>query len=71
MINVIEFNFNYYLKTILDTKILNNDFIIFKIHDKLVAEGKYENYKPDIIFSEDEIRDDNYELIFRQPIRRI
>ena len=71
-INTCETKFDYYLKlcTILDSNIINKSYVTFNIYDKLQANGQVNYFKPNIEYSEDNVNDQDYKIIFRQPIRR-
>lgn len=72
-IKTIEQTFYFYPKLIelIDKNIIKNDFVTFNIYDKLVAEGLSDNFKPNIEYTNEDIIDSNFKLIFRQPIRRL
>jgi hypothetical protein len=72
-IKSIENTFYFYSKLVelLDNNIINNDYVTFNIYDKLVSEGLTDNFKPTIEYTNDDIIDSNFKLIFRQPIRRL
>jgi hypothetical protein len=70
LIDIVENKFNLYLKIINIMPVFNNPFIIFNIYEKLVAEGLIDLFKPNLEYTNDDNIDDNFKLIFRQPIRR-
>lgn len=72
-IKTIEKSFYFYPKLIesIDKNIIKNDFVTFNIYDKLVAEGLGDNFKPNIEYTNEDIIDSDFKLIFRQPIRRL
>ena len=53
-----------------NNNIFNNNYVTFNIYDKLVADGLISNFRPNIIYSNETIIDNDYKLIFRQPMRR-
>ena len=55
----------------MDKNIIKNDFVTFNIYDKLVAEGLADNFKPNIEYTNEDVLDGDFKLIFRQPIRRL
>ena len=73
LILVIEKYFYLYPKIIelMDKNIFSNQYITFNIYDKLVVDGLVENFIPSISYANDDIMDDDFKLIFRQPIRRL
>jgi hypothetical protein len=72
-INTCETNFEYYQKmcSLLDSNIINKSYVTLNIYDKLQASGETNYFRPNIEYSEDNIIDDDFKLIFRQPIRRL
>jgi hypothetical protein len=72
LIEIIEKYFYLYPKvlSLMDRNIIKNNYIQFNIYDKMVAEGLADNFKPMDHTNDDNI-DDNFKLIFRQPIRRL
>jgi len=72
-IQIIEKYFYFYPKFIqqIDKNILKNLYVIFNIYDKLVADGITDTFKPILDYNNENIPDDNFKLIFRQPIRRL
>ena len=73
LIHIIEKYFYLYPKIIelMDKNIFSNSFVTFNIYDKLVVDGIVDNFKPNITYTNDNIVDNDFKLIFRQPIRRI
>lgn len=73
LILVIEKYFYLYPKIVelMDKNIFSNQYITFNIYDKLVVDGLVENFIPSISYTNDDIMDDDFKLIFRQPIRRL
>lgn len=73
LINIIEKHFYFYPKLVqqMDRNIINNCFVSYNIYDRLVADGLAETFKPSIEYTNQDILDDNFKLIFRQPIRRL
>lgn len=71
-INTCDSKFEYYLKmcSLLDSNIINNPYVTLNIYDKLQANGHNNYFRPNIEYSEDNIIDQDYKIIFRQPIRR-
>jgi hypothetical protein len=43
---------------------------IFNIYDKLQSNSENNFFRPNIEYSEDNIMDQDFKVIFRQPIRR-
>jgi hypothetical protein len=70
---IIEKYFYLYPKIIelMDKNIFSNQYIVFNIYDKLVVNGMVDNFIPSISYANDMIMDDDFKLIFRQPIRRL
>jgi len=70
---VIEKYFYLYPKIIelMDMNIFSNQYEIFNIYDKLVVDGLIDNFIPSISYTTDDIIDEDFKLIFRQPIRRL
>ena len=71
-IKTCESNFEYYPNMILqlDSNIINKSYITFNIYDKLQSIGDINYFRPNIEYSDDNIIDQDFKLIFRQPIRR-
>jgi hypothetical protein len=71
-INTCENKFEYYNKmcTLINNDIINKSYVTFNILDKLQANGEVHLFRPNIEYSEDNIIDQDYKIIFRQPIRR-
>jgi hypothetical protein len=72
-VKTIENTFYFYPKLIesIDKNIIKNDYVTFNIYDKLVAEGLADNFKPNIEYTNEDIIDSDFKLIFRQPLRRL
>ena len=72
LINVIEKKSENYYKLFksMDKNIFKKCYFTFNIYDKLLSEGLGSNFKPDIGYSK-EYGDENFRLIFRQPIKRV
>ena len=72
-INICETKFEYYPKlcAILDSNIINKSYVTLNIYDKLLANGENNYFRPNIEYSEDNINDQDFKVIFRQPIRRL
>ena len=72
LIECVENNINYIDKLIglFDKNIFKNTWVKFNIYDKLVAEGISDNFRSDLEHTNDDLIDDTFKLIFRQPIRR-
>ena len=69
---LIEKDYYIYLRIInsLDTTIFSNCYVIYNIYEKLASlkdNGDFNNIK----YTEDEDVDDDFNLVFRQPIRRL
>jgi hypothetical protein len=73
LIKTVEKHFYFYPKLIqqIDKNIVKNSYVIFNVYDKLVAEGLAETFKPNIEHTNENVLDDNFKLVFRQPIRRL
>ena len=71
-INTCNNKFEYYFKmcSLLNSNIINKPYVIFNIYDKLQSTGENMNFKPNIEYTEDNVLDQDFKLIFRQPIRR-
>ena len=71
-INTCDNKFEYYFKmcSLLNSNIINKPYVIFNIYDKLQSTGENINFKPNIEYTEDNVLDQDFKLIFRQPIRR-
>ena len=72
-INTCETKFDYYPKmiTLLDSNIINKSYVTFNIYDKLQSSGEDNYFRPNIDYSEDNYIDQDYKIIFRQPLRRL
>lgn len=72
-IETVEKSFYFYPKLIqeMDRNIVKNDFITFNIYDKLVANGQADNFKPNLEYDNQDLIDEDFKLVFRQPIRRL
>ena len=72
-IECIEKNFNYMDKLIdqFDKNIFKNNWVKYNIYERLVAEGLSDNFRSDLEHTNDDLIDDTFKLIFRQPIRRL
>lgn len=72
-IECVEKNFNYINKIVeqLDKNIIKNNWVKYNIYDRLVAEGINDNFRSDLEHTNDDLNDDIFKLIFRQPIRRL
>ena len=72
-IEIVEKNFNFFPKMFeqMDKNIISKSYVKLDIYEKLKADGIIENFKPDIQHSKSDILDDDFNLVFRQPIRRI
>jgi hypothetical protein len=72
ILDLIEKDFYLYLKVInnFDTDIFNNCYVVFNIYEKLVSQKRIEHVH-NMNYTDEEDMDDNYKLVFRQPIRRL
>ena len=70
LIFVIENYFYLYPKIIESLPIFNNNYVTYNIYDKLIVNGLGEFFKPNLTYTNDDIVDEDFKLIFRQPIRR-
>jgi len=72
IVDLIEHDFYLYLNVInnFDTDIFNNCYVIYNINEKLVSDKRIDHVY-NINYTDEEDMDDNYKLVFRQPIRRL
>jgi hypothetical protein len=72
ILDLIEKDFYLYLKVInnFDTDIFNNCYVVFNMYEKLVSQKRIEHVH-NMNYTDEEDMDDNYKLVFRQPIRRL
>ena len=72
-VNTCETKFEYYSKMceLIDSNIINKSYVTLNIYDKLQANGETNYFKHNIEYTEDNIGDQDFKLIFRQPIRRL
>ena len=72
-IEICERYFYLYPKLVesMDINIFKKSYYTLSIYDKLASNGLVDNFKPNIDHAPDTIGDDDFKLIFRQPIRRI
>jgi hypothetical protein len=70
LIFIVENNFIIYNKFIELINIEKNYYFIYEIYEKLNNQNRIDNFKPNIIYDDNDSFDDDYKLIFRQPIRR-
>ena len=72
-ITIVETDFNLYniIIDLMDINIFKKSYIIYNIYDRLLAENRANNFKPSIEYNNNNELDDNFKLIFRQPIRRL
>ena len=72
ILDLIEKDFYLYLKVInnFDTDIFNNCYVVYNMYEKLVSQKRIE-YVHNMNYTDEEDMDDNYKLVFRQPIRRL
>ena len=71
LINIIENNFIIYDEFIKLTNIDKNNYLIYEIYEKLNNQNRIQNFKSNIIFDENEILNNEFKLIYRQPLRRL
>ena len=73
LIEIVENYFYLYPKLVelMDTNIFKKSYYTYNIYEKLASQGLVDNFKPNIDHAPDTIGDDDFKLIFRQPIRRI
>jgi len=73
-INVIEkendFIFYPRLIELMDKNIFKKTYVVYNIYEKLVSEGRADDFKPDIGYVDESSLGEDFKLIFRQPIRR-
>ncbi len=71
-IESVEKNFNYVDKFVAqsDKNIFKNNWVKYNVYERLVAEGISDNFRSDLEHTNDDLIDDTFKLIFRQPIRR-
>ncbi len=69
----VENNFNFMEKLVglFDKTIFKNNWVQLNIYDKLVAEGISDNFRSDLEHTAENLIDDTFKLVFRQPIRRM
>jgi hypothetical protein len=72
IIDLVEKDFYLYLKVInnFDTDIFNNCYVVYNIYEMLVSQKRI-NIVHNMNYTDEEDMDDNYKLVFRQPIRRL
>jgi hypothetical protein len=72
-IECIEKKINYFdkLNEIIDKNIIKNNWVRYNIYERLVAEGINDSFRLDLEFNDDNLLDNTFKLIFRQPIRRL
>ena len=72
-VDCIEKNFNYFekLNDQIDKNIIKNNWVRYNIYDRLIAEGINDSFRLDLEYNDDNFLDDTFNLIFRQPIRRL
>jgi hypothetical protein len=68
---IVEKYFYLYQKiiSVLDTNIVNNQYVTMNIYDKLVDSGLSDQIKTNILYSSDNLLDDRLKFVFRQPRR--
>lgn len=69
---LIEKYFYLYSKIIdsFDKTIFKNSYVNYDIYERLLTDGLITNFKPELNYETEHIPDENFKLIFRQPIRR-
>lgn len=69
---IIENYFYFYSKLIdlFDINIFKNTYVNFNVYEKLLADGLTDNFKSNLEYTNNEIQDPTFKLIFRQPFRR-
>jgi hypothetical protein len=75
LIDSVENNFIFYKKLIIILRELKlnlnkNNYVVFDIYEKLNLQNRITNFRSDILYNECDKLTDEYELVFRQPIRR-
>jgi hypothetical protein len=72
-IECIEKNFNYLekLNELIDKNIIKNNYVKYNIYERLVVEGISDSFRLDLEYNDENLLDNTYKLIFRQPIRRL
>lgn len=70
LIYIIEHNFILYDNFVDLLKIETNYYFIYEIYEKLNNQNRIESFKPDIFYDDDDKYEDDFKLIFKQPIRR-
>jgi hypothetical protein len=72
-IECIEKKFNYLekLNEIIDKNIIKNNFVKYNIYERLVVEGINDSFRLDLEYNDENLLDNTFKLIFRQPIRRL
>jgi len=54
----------------MDKNIFKKTYVVYNIYEKLVSEGRADDFKPDIGYVDESSLGEDFKLIFRQPIRR-
>ena len=72
-IECIEKKFNYLekLNELIDKNIIKNNYVKYNIYERLVVEGISDSFRLDLEYNDENLLDNTYKLIFRQPIRRL
>jgi hypothetical protein len=70
LIYIVENNFIIYDRFIKLINIEKNYYFTYEIYEKLNNQNRIENFRPDIFYEDEKPYDENFKLIFRQPIRR-
>lgn len=71
-IECIERKFNYLekLNDLIDKNIIKNNYVKYNIYERLVVEGISDSFRLDLEYNDENLLDNTFKLIFRQPIRR-
>jgi len=72
-IECIEKKFNYFekLNELIDKNIIKNNYVKYNIYERLIVEGISDSFRFDLEYNDENLLDNTYKLIFRQPIRRL
>lgn len=72
-IMIVEKYFYLYPKlvSLLDNNITSNQYVTYKIYDRLIASGLSEEIKTNFVYNSENLLDDRIRLRYRQPKRRL
>ena len=69
--NKIQDKYRKELNEIIDKNIIRNNFVKYNIYERLVVEGINDSFRLDLEYNDENLLDNTFKLIFRQPIRRL